>query len=306
MPQTLSATPIISVIIATRNRRESLRQFIEALRSLPNEPAWELVVADNGSTDGTDLLLAKLATDFPLVVVRESRPGKSRALNRAMEQARGELLVFSDDDVVPEKNWLAALHDAATRYPAANIFGGRICVDYERIPEWIVHSSNLRTMLVSEQNLGNDLCWFDTGQYPIGPNLAVRRRALGHIFSAWPVNLGPGTRIPLGDERIFLMQISPPYARDRLYVPKSIVQHQVRGRQLRACDALARCFLGGFAAGISGRMDARRDMKSMAAGSRALARLRAVTSSQEMFCIFARALGVMFGSICPRRRGAGN
>ena len=303
MAQTLPATPIFSVIVATRNRRESLQQFIEGLRLLPDQPAWELIVVDNGSSDGTDMLLSTIEADLPVVVVGEKQPGKSRALNKALKHARGDILLFTDDDVVPDPDWLAALHKASLDYPNANVFGGRILVNYERIPKWIMKSSNLKTILMSEQDFGNEICWFAGDQYPIGPNLAVRRQLLDRGSFGWPVNLGPGTRIPLGDERAFLMQLSPSDSRDRLYVPGSVVRHDIRGRQLSIGNALARCFLGGYAAGLIGRL---RDRASVNADKNTLRvarqRLCGLSSSREFICVLARALGVMAGSASPFAR----
>jgi glycosyltransferase involved in cell wall biosynthesis len=301
--QTLPATPIISVIVATRNRRESLQQFIDGLRVLPDRPAWELIVADNGSTDGTDLLLSTIEADLPVLVVNEKQPGKSRALNKALKHARGDILLFTDDDIVPDQNWLMALHKASLEYPNANVFGGRVLVNCERIPKWIMKSSNLKTMLVSEQDFGNEICWFARDQYPIGPNLAVRRELFDRDSIGWPVNLGPGTKIPLGDERAFLVQLSPSYSRDRLYVPGSVVRHSVRGRQLSIGNALSRCFLGGYAAGLIDRVG---DRASADANENALRvarrRLRELSSSREFICVLARALGVMAGLASPFAR----
>ncbi len=63
--------------------------------------------------------------------VREDRPGKSRALNAALRIAQGKLMVFTDDDVVPQPDWLSQLYSAAQRYPDVNIFGGQIDVNLE-------------------------------------------------------------------------------------------------------------------------------------------------------------------------------
>jgi glycosyltransferase involved in cell wall biosynthesis len=301
--QVLPATPTISVIVATRNRRESLQQFIDGLRVLPDQPAWELIVVDNGSSDGTDMLLSTIETDLRVVVVDEKQPGKSRALNKAFKHARGDILLFTDDDVVADPGWLLALHKASLEYPNANVFGGRILVNYERIPNWIMKSSNLKTILVSEQDFGDEICWFARDQYPVGPNLAVRRQLLDRGSFGWPVNLGPGTKIPLGDERAFLMQLSASDSRDRLYVPGSVVRHNIRSRQLSIGNALARCFLGGYAAGLLGRMRNRASIKAdETAFGVVLQRLCGLSSSREFICVMARALGVMAGSANPFAR----
>ena len=300
MRQRLPVTPTISVIVATRNRRAALEQFLKSAHGFTAEPEWELVVVNNGSSDGTDVLLASAAVNLPLVLIEERQRGKSRALNKAMSQARGEILLFTDDDVVPDGQWLTALYRAAVEYPAANVFGGRILVDQRSVPKWVVDSYNLKTILTSEQDLGDDMQWFGADQYPVGPNLAVRRRALENNRCEWPVNLGPGTKIPLGDERAFLMQVSPPRARDRLYVPASIVRHNVVGREIKLANAATRCFLGGFAAGLidkhHGRRAPQRDGKIP---SLLWQRYRRSASACELICSVARAAGVMTGTLSP-------
>jgi glucosyl-dolichyl phosphate glucuronosyltransferase len=303
VPQTLHGTAIISVIVATRNRRESLEQFISAVRSLPRNPPWELIVVDNGSTDGTnDLLSIALAESLPIIAIKEKLPGKSRALNTALNHARGEIVVFTDDDVVPDRNWLVALHKASLDYPNANVFGGRVVVNYDFIPRWIANSYNLKTILTSEQDLGGDFRWFDPDQYPMGPNFAVRRHLINQGRFGWPINLGPGTKIPVGDERAFLVQISSPESRDRLYIPNSVVHHNIKDGQLGILSAIIRCFLGGYAAGLVGRIVAHSKTNVESSFRVAWHRFREASSSRELLCVVARALGVMIGTANPYAR----
>lgn len=295
------ATPIISVIVATRNRRASLLDLLNALRRLEDAPPWELIVADNGSSDGTTALLASVESDLPLARVYEAVAGKSRALNRAMAQARGEILLFTDDDAMPDPQWLSALARAASQYPQAKVFGGRVRVRTEALPPWLIRSYNLKTMLASEQDFGDELCWFAPGQYPVGPNLAVRRRCLRDGRYGWPTNLGPGTKIPLGDEKAFLVQMSGPDAVDRLYVPDSIVWHNPRYPRIGAMGSVHRCFLGGYAAGLIGKNhpSQRRDEGLIRVSRR---RFRTAASVTECACMAARALGVATGIANPFAR----
>ena len=82
----------VSVVIATRDRRASLAATLAALAAVrvPLDVTWQLVVADNGSTDGTAELLASgdLGRTQLLRVV-ESRRGKAHALNAALRISRG-------------------------------------------------------------------------------------------------------------------------------------------------------------------------------------------------------------------------
>ena len=71
--------------------------------------------------------LKKKAEELPLIIVNESRPGKSRALNKALSQANGDLLVFTDDDVVVDPEWLKQLYKVSKRIPACQCFWWSNC-----------------------------------------------------------------------------------------------------------------------------------------------------------------------------------
>ena len=291
--------PAISIIVATRNRALALARFLEAAERLPPVPQWELVIADNGSTDGTASLIEGGAKKLPVVSIYAAHRGKSRALNAAMAVARGELLVFADDDIVPAPNWLSALYEASIAHPEVNVFGGKILVKHDAVPRWIVDSYNLHTLLLSKQDLGDRPRLFSFDDYPIGPNLAVRRFKLEERRASWPVGLGPGTKIPVGDERAFLMQLSLPGDTDRLYVPASVVVHCISGRQLSISTCVKRCFQGGFAAAAI-----RRRYRKTGSGTRGgvgvvLRRLSQCSSFWELGCISVRAIGVLAGRLSP-------
>lgn len=107
--------PRLSIIIPTKNRRRSLGELLQSLRDLADLAVIlpEVIVADNGSDDGTDDFAAGAAKDFPVTlrVLSVVRPGKSAALNDAAKTANGDFLAFLDDDVIVDKHWLAAVVD---------------------------------------------------------------------------------------------------------------------------------------------------------------------------------------------------
>jgi len=107
---------VISVIIATHNRRHLLTRTLRAL-SVQAWPAadLEIVVVDNGSTDGTPQWVASMQSgqSGPMItLLHESRPGKSHAVNRGVAHAAGRLLLFTDDDVVPDPHWVKSMVQA--------------------------------------------------------------------------------------------------------------------------------------------------------------------------------------------------
>ncbi len=268
----------------------------------PPENGWELIVADNGSTDSTQEVLRSFLTILPLAIVSVAKPGKSRALNAGISQATGELLVFSDDDVRPREDWLSAMAEAMGRHPAATVFGGRILTDHAVVPRWILHSYNLHEMLLSEHDLGDTELTYPAGRYPIGPNMAVRRSALVGLTTPWPADMGPGTRLPLGDERAFLSQVSHCDAEDRIYVPSAVVEHDVEPSQVRFGGALWRCFQGGWAAGTLGVRFPCPQPTGTGVVRVMLERARACSSAREAGCMGLRATGVALGSLMSRIR----
>ena len=112
--------PFLSVVIPTFNRADSLRVTLDGLarQTYPHD-GFEAVVVSDGSTDGTDALLAEYAQAAPFVLrpVFQPNGGPARARNRGIEEARGAVVVFLDDDVEPAPDLLA-------RHAAHHVGGG--------------------------------------------------------------------------------------------------------------------------------------------------------------------------------------
>jgi glycosyltransferase involved in cell wall biosynthesis len=107
----------LSVVIATKDRAAYVARALASLEAQSGAPGFEVVVVDNGSSDGTKTVVAKhqaMRGGYPLVYVYEPEPNRGKARNRGIEVARGELIAFCDDDVQAPPGWLAA-HDAAHR-----------------------------------------------------------------------------------------------------------------------------------------------------------------------------------------------
>lgn len=101
----LPQQPKVSVIVCTYNGSRTLRQTIESLQKL-HYPDYEVMVVDDGSTDGTPDILR----DFPEIrVIRQDNRGLSAARNRGAQEASGEILAYTDDDCMPDEDWLYQL-----------------------------------------------------------------------------------------------------------------------------------------------------------------------------------------------------
>ena len=103
--------PAVSVVVATHERRALLARLVAALEAQTREDL-EVVIVDDGSTDGTWEELQRLAASSSrrLRILRQDRPtGPAAARNRGWREARGRIVAFTDDDCVPTPGWLEAL-----------------------------------------------------------------------------------------------------------------------------------------------------------------------------------------------------
>ena len=213
-----------TVIIATRDRARLLEDTLADLaRQELGGRSWELIVVDNGSTDGTSALLEGREGSLPLTILYEPEPGKNRALNRAWPHASGDLLVFTDDDVRTDPGWLRSLLEAAERWPDDNLFGGRIDPVFpDSCPAWLTapafpHRRWAFTTYAPRDDEG------PTSETPLGPNLAIRANTMPP--GGFDESIGPrGPSYAMGSEVELMLRL---YRRGEqfIYVPDACVHH---------------------------------------------------------------------------------
>ena len=107
----------VSVVIPTYNRKDSLRETLTSLarQTWPSD-RFEVVVVDDGSTDGTEQI-AEEAFSFTLRCIRQPNQGSAAARNTGVLNAQGALLIFLDDDMLVETNYVMGLTEEHQRYP---------------------------------------------------------------------------------------------------------------------------------------------------------------------------------------------
>ncbi|MDR7485191.1 MAG: glycosyltransferase [Armatimonadota bacterium] len=127
---------MISIIVPTRDRPASLQRTLDGLAAMtvPDGVTWEIIVVDNGRLDLTRAVIARYAAASGLRVhhLHEGHPGVSRARNRGMQVARGEILAFTDDDMVVDPAWLAHIHREFSADPTLGMLTGRVIL---RLPD---------------------------------------------------------------------------------------------------------------------------------------------------------------------------
>jgi glucosyl-dolichyl phosphate glucuronosyltransferase len=127
-----------TVAICTWNRASLLPGALRSVAQQSSPPDYEILVIDNGSTDTTRDVLAKLVRRIPNLRVRtEPHLGLSHARNRALREAEGDIVAFLDDDARPEPGWLESLDGAFNRPHKPAAVGGPVHVRWpNQPPRW--------------------------------------------------------------------------------------------------------------------------------------------------------------------------
>jgi glycosyltransferase involved in cell wall biosynthesis len=197
------ATTDVSIIICTRNRASFLRETLRSLRSVRVPADWqvELLIVDNGSTDDTGSVIhsADLAP-FELQMLEEPTPGVSNAKNLALRHARGEVLLFTDDDVRFPPDWLVGMTEPIRSGVADAVAGAVVLAPHLRRP-WQEEDPWLTTPLATTAVLDTD-----DPMRLVGANMSIRRSVFDVVPGFDPA-LGPGSERGLGEETLLTYQI---------------------------------------------------------------------------------------------------
>lgn len=160
----------ITVAVITYNRSKYLRETLAGLVKQDYPPdRWELLVIDNNSKDDTaDAVAAFMAsTPSPRRIV-ETRQGLDHGRNRAVAEARGDVIAFLDDDVIVEPDWLSRISEpfASVNSHAIGIVGGEVIPVFpEGLPAWL---ESAHTRLAFRADTGP----LPPSQAPMGANFA--------------------------------------------------------------------------------------------------------------------------------------
>jgi glucosyl-dolichyl phosphate glucuronosyltransferase len=247
----------ITVAVCTWNRAPLLAETLEIVSAIrvPAGIQWECLVIDNSSTDRTREVLASFAARLPLRGLFEPIAGLARARNRAAREARGDFVLFLDDDIRVDREWLASYVEAIARWPGASYFGGRIVPRYLSDPPSFV-KSNLQTLngLLGTLDIGVEGRPFCDGESPYGGNMAVRRAVFANCSFDERLGHRHHERV-LGDETDFFEALR---RRGQLgvWVPAAIGEHLVPPEHLTP-DAVHRHF-SAYGRSLVRRADVRR------------------------------------------------
>jgi GT2 family glycosyltransferase len=243
-----------SVVVPTRNRASFLPDCLRSLTAQRSAATFEIVVVDNGSNDGTaDLVRAWSRRDGRVRLVEQPEIGLSRAKNAGIRSATGELLLFTDDDVVVSDVWLAAYVDFFSRplgQPA--LAGGPVLPlpeDLSSWPPWVDEDAfaDLPNLYYGgAERLLRDMEWI------WGANMATRRSVFDEL-GGFDETIGrSGDHVGTYEDVEFVDRVRA--ARGEVwYFPRAAVYHRVRRSAAQPRALLLTAFTRGGNAFLAAR-----------------------------------------------------
>jgi O-antigen biosynthesis protein len=233
---------MVTVVVSTRDRPGSLARCLGALAQVAYAP-FEVVVVDNAPSTRETLAVVQEQSevDARFRYVRERRPGLSRARNRGLREAHGELVAFTDDDVMVDARWLDGVVQGFARSVSVSCVTGLVPsahLDtaeqryFDQRVSWAVSCTPRRYDLVA--GAGESALYpYTAGQFGTGANFAFRTAALRDLGG---FDEALGASAPAGggeDLDVFVRTILAGHT--IAYEPAAIVWHEHRPelRQLR-------------------------------------------------------------------------
>ena len=130
---------MISVIIPTRNRSELLKSALDSLtKQVLAVDKFEVLVIDNGSTDRTAEVVKSFKKRLPNLIYHcEPEPGLHNGRHRGLREARGDLLVYADDDIEALPTWLSSIVEGFNDPDVAMVGGNNLPMFIEQPPDWL-------------------------------------------------------------------------------------------------------------------------------------------------------------------------
>jgi glucosyl-dolichyl phosphate glucuronosyltransferase len=249
-----SAAPRVSVIVPTAHRPTPLANCLQSLigQSCPPE-LWELLVVDTDPSRDTAGVVQAVADAFPRYSVRyvpEPAPGLLAGRHRGAAEAAAGLLVFVDDDVVAEPQWLDAVLEAFDD-PDVHLVGGRSVPAFEvPPPAWLEHfwagtrHGGRMCVPLSLIDLGDEPLQIDP-TYVWGLNFGIRADALRSLGGFNPDCMPDPLQRWQGDGETGLALRARSAGMRAVYAPRAVVHHSVPATRMTAAYFERRGFYQG-------------------------------------------------------------
>lgn len=226
-------SPAYTVALCTHHHADRLaRTLSDLVRIQPPRKPWELLFIDNACRDETPQMLARQPwpPGWQVRVVREEKLGLSNARNRAVAEARGEYIIFMDDDETAEPNWLCELERLIDQHQP-DAFGAPIQVQFEdERPAWLADELLGFIGDVTRADTVTRLTAPDTPFF--GGNFGFRRQVVETV-GGFDAQLGRRGSINIGGEEVDFYQRLLAAGLQVWWTPHAVIHHRIQAVKLR-------------------------------------------------------------------------
>ncbi|PKG93004.1 glycosyltransferase family 2 protein [Paraglaciecola sp. MB-3u-78] len=239
----------ISLVIATYNGALTLPKTLASINQLeiPDNCEFNVIFIDNNSNDETSELLTAYQCQHSLVKLHQTKQGKNAALNLIFEVniPLGDLLIFSDDDVIFPNHFINNYLELTIRQSKTNIFGGAVIPHWpSEVPSGLLEGIDaVVAFAITPSESGYQSGLIDPVKLH-GPNMAIKRNLFdeGIRFNE---NIGPnGGNYMMGSESELLYRLKNA-EHDAYYEHELKVQHIIRPEQLSRNWIASRAYKAG-------------------------------------------------------------
>ncbi len=219
----------ITVALITRNRQNYLKRCLNSLVNQTKNPL-EVIVVDNGSKDQTKRVVNTFKDKLPLRYTYEKKIGIPYARNRALEEARGKILAFLDDDCEADKHWLEEMLKAHRNYPdIAAVQGQSLAIPKGSLVS-ILSQTYHHQWLLSNMSSNNLLRVIDTKNISFKINKLRKNKLYFDLWYKRGSDVDLARQLILHKEKIFFYSKAKIYFRARSDIISFLKQRFEIGR----------------------------------------------------------------------------
>ena len=218
---------MITLIICTYNREKYIRPLLESIakNDYPTTD-YEIVLVNNNCTDNTQGVCEAFAVAHPEIRFRcvvEPEQGLSAARNKGIQEAKGDIIIYVDDDALVDSDYIRIYAEHFAAHPDTMAAGGPIEPLYEtEEPSWM--SPYTKALLTAWMNYGDKVREYPKGRYPGGGNAAYRKVVFDKV-GLFNTELGRKGTLLLASEEKDIFDKMHALGMRVLYLPTPVLHH---------------------------------------------------------------------------------
>ncbi len=242
-------SPRFSIAICTCNRAQLVHRALEGLfQQTYAKDQFEVLVLDNLSKDNTQEITENWAekTQGQVKFISQPEIGLTKSRNKAMEIAKGDFVIYLDDDAKPSPTWLDGYAELLTNHPNCDAAGGPVILEWEtHRPSWLrENEENWYTGL----DLGAKEFRLQYPKFPYGANMLWRKSIIEKLGGFDPdISYDASTQALIPNDDMHLTYLLYRMGGEVWYTPKAPVHHWIAAERTTVPYFLKKAYYQGVA-----------------------------------------------------------